>query len=209
MHRGWRCTADFNGSILSQIRVFEMHEGCVAFNTKVLPAIDRLRVRTRVLLSTFVRNPFEHSISAWLWAGKPSFGKFNRTISYWLPYNMQSNQLLHGDFDPFFMGNKDPKGRLYRRLSDRGFEKLLHVVCPTNVMAYCAQYILKQLGLPNMSIPRIAAEHGRTTGEPLNHTQVTAHECKNINCMELVANRTRCDEQLFVYAQHFISKLAI
>ena len=215
LHHGWKCTTNLNGSIQStQTRVFEMHESCVAFNTDVMPIIDRLRVRTQVLLTTFVRKPFDHSISAWMWAGKPSFGKFNRTISYWLPYNMQSNQLLYGDFDRFFMGNKDPRGRLYRRLDDQAFEKLLRimshydVVCPTDVMAFCIQYILKKLNLPSMSIPRIAPSHGRTSGEPINHTNVIAHECKNINCTDLIATRTQYDEQLFAYAQRFVSDRA-
>lgn len=128
MHRNWKCTSAINETMSRQIRVFEMHEGCGAFNTDVLPIVQRLRSTTKVLLTTFVRDPFAHSISAWLWAGKPSFGRFNRTISYWLPYNMQSNQLLHGDFDPFFMGNKDPKGTIYRKFNDKMFHHLLEIL---------------------------------------------------------------------------------
>ena len=214
MHHGWRCTADLNGSRQTQVRVFEMHEGCVKFNTNVLPVVERLRVQTPVLLTTFIREPFEHSISAWLWAGKPSFGKFNRTISYWLPYNMQSNQLLYGDFDRFFMGNKNPQGIVYRQFNDKMFDKLLHImshydiVCPTNMMSFCTQGILKRLNLPIMSIPHIAPTHLQTVGKPVNHKKATAHECKNINCKKLVAVRTRFDKKLYEYAQHFVSKLA-
>tara|TARA_B100000945_G_scaffold319450_1_gene326677 strand:+ start:184 stop:924 length:741 start_codon:yes stop_codon:yes gene_type:complete len=210
MHHSHKCTSVLNNSMETRIRVFEMHEHCLTFNTDILPTLLQLRVSIKVVLTTFIREPFEHSISSWIWAGKPSFGQFNRTISYWLPWNMQSNQLLHGDFDPFFRGNKEPSGTVYRMFNDDQFHSLLHIlshydiVCPTNMMIMCTQHILKELDLPAMPIDHIAPEHHRLTGKPLNHTAAILLECRNINCSELVANRTKYDRQLFEYAQHSV-----
>lgn len=212
MNHGWMCTSNFNTSVKLGVCVFEMHEGCTKFNTVVLPNVERIRISSPVFLTTFIREPFDHSISAWLWAGKPSFGKFNRTISYWLPWNMQSNQLLYGDFDHYFMGNKYPKGKIYNNFNDKSFEKLLNIlvyydiICPTNTMVVCIQYILRKLNLPIIKIPHIAPRHGLDTGRPVNHTEALIRECKHIDCKYLIKNRTQYDKKLFKYAQNFVSK---
>ncbi len=55
---------------------------------------------------------------------------------------MQSNQLLRGDFDRYFMGNKKPKGPIYQEFDENMFKKLLNIlelnydiVCTTNMSA--------------------------------------------------------------------------
>ena len=207
MNHGWHCTPALNGSVQTNVHVFEMHTKCTRFNTNVMPVIEEFRARTQVVLTTFVREPFEHSMSAWLWAGKPSFARFNRTISYWLPYNLQSNLLLRGDFDPFFMGNKEPKGSVYRRFNDAGFEELLRIlsrytlVCPTTTIQRCTDCILQRLELPMFSVQHIAPAPGSGTRLPVNHSDATRRECSNIDCNTLVAQRTHYDKRLFAYAQ--------
>lgn len=209
MQHGWKCTSsNLNISLHERVRVFEMHEGCTNFNSDVLPVLNTLRVSTRVVLTTFIREPFAHSISAWLWAGKPSFARFNRSIDYWLPWNMQSNQLLHGDFDRYFMGNKSPKGEIYRKFDDKMLNYLLQllnthydIVCPTDEMVTCTRYLLKWLDLPAVSIPHIAPTHGTSWGTPVNFTYARARECKHVDCTKLVRDRTQYDRHIYDYAR--------
>ena len=208
---GWRCTANVTTSPAVP-SLFEMHERCERFNADVLPVVHALRAQKPVvLLTTFVRDPFEHSLSAWLWAGKPSFGRFNRTIAYWLPWNMQSNQLLRGDFDRYFMGNKEPKGSAYRDFDEGMFGELVRlldahydVVCPTDLMEQCTQRVLQRLSLPRLAIPHAAPRHGQSTGRPVDHAAAVAVECRGIDCRRLVATRTVYDQRLFAYAQRSV-----
>ena len=43
---------------------------------------------------------------AWLWAGEPLFGRFNRTLETWAPHNMQATMLLKGDLRGWMDGAK-------------------------------------------------------------------------------------------------------
>ena len=210
MNHGWHCTPILNGST-NALQVFEMHTKCMTFNTEVLPVLEAVRAHAQVVLTTFVREPFQHSISAWLWTGKPSFASYNRTIDYWLPYNLQSNLLLRGDFDPYFMGNKEPKGSVYREFNAAMFEELLRIlsrytlVCPTTSMEQCTRYVLRRLRLPQVPVPHIAPAPHRSMGKPVNHTAANAEECVNIDCAELVAERTQFDGRLYQYAKQRVN----
>ena len=185
---GWNCRIDriknlsastysASADAVSHGWCAEMHQDCKWFSAQLLPLIHRLRGTMRVLLSAFVREPFAHSLSLWMWAGKPKYGKYNHSIDYWLPFNFQSNTLLYGDhFDQFFKGNKPPKGALYRSFSERNFESLVSVmrarydvVCPTGRMELCITYMLRDLGLPMVATPRIAPRHDLQTGIALDH----------------------------------------
>lgn len=193
-----------------QALVFELHEACQGWVSQELPRITELRTlpSARVFLTTLVRSPFSHSLSAWMWGGKPSFGRFNRTIEYWLPYNMQSNQLLHGDFDHFMMGNKEPMGKRYRAFGEAEFNRTLDVVrrfdlvCTTEELAPCMERLLQELGLPLVKIGHTAPAHNRMGGLPANESKVVQEECtaKGLDCAAIVAERTRYDAKLYARA---------
>ena len=192
--------------------VFELHEACTGWVSQELPRITELRTlpSARVFLTTLVRSPFSHSLSAWMCGGKPSFGRFNRTIDYWLPYNMQSNQLLHGDFDRFMMGNKEPMGKRYRHFGEAEFNRTLDVVrrfdlvCTTEELAPCMERLLQELGLPFVRIGHAAPAHGRMGAGtlPADESKVVQEECtaKGLDCAAIVAERTRYDARLYAHA---------
>ena len=194
-----------------------MHQDCKGFSAQLLPLIHSLRKTMRVLLSTFVREPFAHSLSLWMWVGKPKFGKYNRSIDYWLPFNFQSNTLLYGDhFDRGFMGNKPPKGALYRKFSERDFETLVSVmrarydvVCPTGRMELCITYMLRVLGLPTVATPKIAPRHNKQTGIARDHELLEREECARagVDCRRLVDERTKYDARLFAFASRWMERV--
>ena len=170
----------------------------------------RTAEHAKVMLTTLVRSPFSHSLSAWMWAGRPNFGKFNRTIEYWLPYNMQSNQLLYGDFDRFMMGNKEPMGRRYRHFGGADFGRTLSVlgkfdiVCTTERIVPCMKRVLRELGLPSVTIGHVSPAHNQVGvgTPPLNHSKIVKKECtaKGLDCVKIVEERTHYDSMLYDHA---------
>ena len=188
-----------------------MHDGATSFAGSFMPRVEQLRSVRRVLLTTRVRLPVDHYVSAWLWGGEPRLWPFNRTFAWWAPRNLQSNLFLLGDFKGWMDGVK--RAALYDHFGQAEFEDLqkmlsrFDLVWPLDEYQAGLRALAQLLEFPAVVTNRslksrpIAPTSGDLKGAPRNHTYHEERLCGAEGCAGLVAERAPFDAQLYAWVK--------
>ncbi|KAL1503110.1 hypothetical protein AB1Y20_011173 [Prymnesium parvum] len=208
---------------VQQTRVgVEVHERVREFDGVWLPNLRRVRQAVhrpccRVLLSTRIREPLSHYLSAFYWvqAAKGVFRRPNMSVptffEKWMPPNLQSTLLLQGTFHGWYGGSYYFKSKaryqLYQ-MNESKFEHLVDtlthdydVVYPVERFEEGLWRIAELLALPELVAGNRSSIHLRpSVGRRLDEDNSPRflRACPNIShCRMLVEQRAPYDLRLY------------